>query len=288
MPEDDDFAAGFAALPPAAANDRPAEPTAPVEAKPAEQPPADQPAAEVKAEPPAIDEAAKLKAEIADALHRERSSANRVSAFQKENDALKRRLAELEAAEAARKKAPEAPADDSDLDDVLTGAPDLKAAVEARLKRATEPLLRQLEEVTGRLKEVDERASKAVADVQPLRQRSEQAEAQQVAAALHEQFPGWTNEVREPRFQRWLGEQSAEIRALYENGTTVQQAGTVLRLYRADTGALAKPAAAPAAADKTTDATARLRAATGIPSRPNTAKVDDRDDFSAGFRMAVK
>ena len=300
MPEEaDDFSAGFSQTEPAAepstkdvdkktSPPEPAQDAAPApepeaEAKPSDQEPDEEP-----------DPIADLKKRLDDASHRERSSANRVSVFMKENNQLKEKLdsltKEIEGLKAARAAPEPEPEADEELDDVLAGAPDLRAAVEKRLKRATQPLQKQLQEALDRLKEVDERSTQAAADLQPLRERSEQAQTEQVLAELDRTHAGWRDTVRSDAFQRWLGEQPPEIRHLYETGRTVRSASTVLRLYQADAGASGKAPANGAgngAASATDAGKARLREAAGIRSKGTTPKVDDKDSFSAGFRLAT-
>lgn len=295
MDEDkDDFAAGFRGDSQSADSVSTEKGDAPLADK---QPAQDAPAASDKpaegaAELPKGNEADPLESarrEIAEALHRERSSANRLSHFMRENTQLKDKLAdvekkvnELSAAKAAPAKAP---ADEGELDDVLAGAPDLKAAVEARIKRATASLRSELDEFKGRLTKVDEAASKAAAELQPLRERDEQAEAQRVYTELDRQFTGWRDEVTSPAFRTWLEAQPREVQHLYQTGRTVAQAATVLKLYRADSGASGKPA--PAGQDTAAANAARLKDAAGIRSKATTPKPDDRDSFSAGFRMST-
>lgn len=238
-----------------------------------------------KAEEP--DPLAAIRKELAEAQHRERSSASRVSAFMKENNQLKERLGAIERQlkEAAAKPPATKRADDAELDDVLAGAPDLRSAVERRIERATAELRKQVEELGGKLTEVDKAASKAAADLQPLRERDEQAELGRVFGELDKQLPGWREQVKSPEFKSWLEGQPSEIQALYENGRTVAQASTVIKLYRTDTGASGKPAEKPAGTDEAAAKAARLKEAAGIRSKATTPKADDRDSFAAGFRM---
>lgn len=258
---------------------------APAESTPAEQP-ADKPAG------PTLESLAK---DLEAAQHRERSSANRISAFARQNEALQRQLAELQekvnkgaAAPAAAAPAP-APADD-----VLSKAPDLEAAVAKRVKDALDPVLKTVEEATQRAGKAEEAATRVTEVVEPIRQRAEKSTFEETWTALDKDFTGqWRADIKSQAFADFIGSASKEIQSLHKRAVTPAECSDVLDLFYAKRGGRPQPKTTPAdetAAPAATDATpnqARLRQAAGVPSRGNSRPpAPAANDFDGAFSQA--
>lgn len=292
---DDDFDKAFAEMtgkPNESASEAPAS---------GEKPPADDaaaaashPGAPNQAEPsqatqPAggTDEVAELRRQLQESQQRERSSAGRVSHFMRENTqhadrlrALETELQELRAAKAA----PAQPAStDEELNDALAEAPELRAAVDRRVSKATAALQSKLEAAITQLGEVGKKVDSAAQAVEPLVSREEQRQVQTVWEALDQRFTGWRDEVKAPAFQSWLGSQPRPIQDLYLHGQALEDAATVLTLYRASTGAPKSEATPPAAAGKSDANQQRLREAAGIAPVPRGPVATKKDDFEGSF-----
>ena len=216
----------------AQAQDKEAAPSGP-QAKPEAQEPSQEPDGQVQA----------LQRQLTDALHRERSSANRISSFMRENNALKARVQELESeVSALRSRAQAITAEASgEEDDSFGEAPELKRAIERRVAAIVQPLQAELDETKDRLRRTHERADMAAQAIEPLVSRAQQAEMDQIFGGLDAEFGAtWRQEVATERFAQWLQTKSPAIQQLYNAGTTLHEAAEVLDLYRAQTGALSQ------------------------------------------------
>lgn len=265
-------------------------PAEPVPAEPKE-PPAElkeDPPAPVKAEPapPTIEE---LQRQVQDALHRERSSAHRISAFAKENNQLAAQVADmrkkLEELTAAREAASPQPApSDDDEPDYLADAPDMRKSVEKLIEKATSDMRKQLEAANRKLEEVGAKAATVEEHFEPIRRQNEQQQYEQTFSALDKQFtPAWRDEVRTERFAGWLESQAPQIQDLYHKGITPAESSTVLKLYFADTKTTPPP---PATAGSNSNE--RLRLAGGIAPRGSSARTAEpaADDYEGAFAYA--
>lgn len=268
--------------PPAPAPAEPKEPQAPVEPK--------EPEATAKVEPePAPPTVEELQRQVQDALHRERSSAHRISAFAKENNQLaaqvadmRKKLEELAAREAAPPP-PAPPSADDDEPDYLADAPDMRKSVEKLIEKATSDMRKQLEAANKKLEEVGAKAATVEEHFEPIRRQNEQQQYEQTFSELDKQFtPAWREEVRTERFAGWLDSQAPQIKHLYQNGVTPAESGTVLKLYFADTKTTTPP---PAPAGNSNE---RLRLAAGIAPRGSSARTAEpaADDYEGAFAYA--
>ena len=241
------------------------------------------PAAKPAATPaPTADE---LQRQLQDALHRERSSANRISAFARQAEEAKQRAAALERQLKERETAPAKPAP-ANIDDVLTQAPELQAAVERRLSQAVEPLKAALDAANARLQELGDVAQTVASQVDPLVSREVEREQQATERRLDEAFGNWRDTVRNNDFKAWLNRQPEAVRTLYQNGRTYEEAATVLKLFNADKPAApastAQPAATPAAGSAAANQD-RLRQAVGVRSSTVPRMAPKADDFEGAF-----
>jgi len=279
---------GFAKARPALASADPVELNSDV---PASEPaaaaepaqPAQQPANTASAD---VSEGAVLKRQLADMAHRERSSANRISTFARQNTELQSQVqamqAQLLALSQPRANAPGA--QDTDEPDVLDGADDLRGAVERRVERATSQLRQQLDAAVTRVGAAEAAAMQAARSVEPLMQERAQADINSVTNQLNTDFGGWDKLMPTPAFQDWITSKPDAIQSLYRQGNTFGDTSVVLRLYAAETGHQFKAAGQPAADTRQPQASDSLRMAAGI--RPRSAGAGVRpnsDDFEGAF-----
>lgn len=295
MEEADQFDAAFAEFskqpeaPPQAEAQAAPEPVA-ATAPPAQPAPAE-PEPKSESAPPSVDE---LQRQVKEALHRERSSANRISAFAQENNKLQSMIAEmrqrLDALDAAKAAPAAAPA--TDEADVLANAPDLEAAVQKRVRAVTAGLESTVTELRKRLDQTEQVATQAKAGLDPIVAREERQQHEAVWNALDTRFsPAWREDIKTPDFDGWLKEQPRQIVEIFETAKTAQDSASVLTLYYAAKG---KPitAAAPSAPAANPN-TERLRMAAGVAPRgnqrpPSGPAPDDFDGNFALFSQALK
>lgn len=228
-----------------------------------------------------------LKGQLQELAHKERSSANRVSVFMRQNAQLQEQVAALEAkvatltAELSSAKATKAtPAQNDGLNDVLEDAPELKAAVESRIQRAldsaTRELREQLDAANTKLAEVGQTADQAARQIEPLASREEQRANEQVKEQLDKVFPNWRASIQTEGFGKWIGEQPGHIQSLFKTGKTFAEAAAVLKLFYADEGARKAPQGEGAGSTA-------LRNAAGIAPRAATRLPVNKDDFEGAF-----
>jgi hypothetical protein len=269
-----------------AANVKPAEApkkTDPVVPKEPEEPKAAAPEATPapkEQQPP--DTVESMKRERDEALHRERSSANRISHFKRESTKHQEQVASL-TAEVAALKAQAKPApkpEEADQHDMLEDAPDLKAAVERRIERATKGLREELSAANSKLAEVDQTANRAAQSIEPLVGREDERVKQSTRAELDKLFPSWQGDINTPKFQEWLKQQLVQIRNLYKEGKTVAECSSVLKLFYADKGV---PKVDPAPSAKSLTDAARLQNAGGISPRAAVRTAAGAEDFDGAF-----
>lgn len=242
------------------------------------------------AQPPE-DTVESLRAQLKELEHKERSSANRVGAFMREGNQLKARAQELErevtrlTAELATAKVVkpvETPASTQALNDVLEDAPELKAAVEGRIRTALDAATRELREkldaATNQLAEVSQTATQAAQRIEPLANREEQRSTDLVKEQLDKAFPSWKTDIQGGDFGEWLHGQTEQVQAMFHKGRTFAEAGSVLKLFYADKGAPVIPPAGSGAANN--DA---VRKAAGIAPRANVKPVVNNEDFDGAF-----
>jgi type II secretory pathway component PulM len=269
---------------PAAAVEPAAEPApaAPAEAVEAPAPAAPAPSAE------------ELQRQVREALHRERSSANRISSFAKENQSLKaavdemrRKLDELSAAKAAPTPAP-APA--ADLEDVLSDAPDLKASVQRLIASEKDPLLKEIEKLRADLQETRGIATHVQQTFEPIAEREIRSQHEQVWKSLDEKFsPTWRDDVKSADFDEFL-KSGEHWQKAFESAKTASDSAAVLGAYYVARGIERKPAPAQAASPATNPNTERLRLAAGVAPRGNQRPPvgPAADDFEGNFAEAMK
>lgn len=231
---------------------------------------------------PASDRVVELERQLAEALHRERSSANRISERDRQANALADQVRQLQAQiQELQARAVQAPTEQSEGEpDVLDEAEDLRSAVEKRVKNQVAPLQQKLTEAERRAQEAEAAARAAAQAVEPLVAERQKQQLLDLANKLDDDFDGWRDEVKTSRFQQWLQSVPPEIQQLYSRADSFDSASRVLKLYSADVGHAFKRrdiAAPQPAADG-------LRKAVGI--RPGVAGAGARpnpNDFDAAF-----
>lgn len=234
-----------------------------------------------------------LKRQLDQAIHRERSSAARVSAFQKEKDRL---LAELKVAQDAAAKAVQAPAPATPppqaRDDVLSNAPDLEQAVSLRINEAMEKANKAVAEANARAEAAISAAEELRASVDPLVNRRQEESRTETWKALDERFTGydWRGDLKTSEFDAWLADAPDPVKQMFEKGQTVKESAAVLSLFYSATG---KKPAAPAAANeaRANPNQERLRQAAGIAPRGGQRQQPSgpaEDDFEGNFAAAAK
>lgn len=289
---DQHFATAAQKPDPAPAETQPAAVEVPEPAAVVEAPAPQAPAAEAKApaEPVPLEE---LQASMADLRHRERSSANRVSTFMRKNAELEQLVAEMRQKLDALQTAPAPAAPAPAADDVLTSAPDLEAAVRTRVQEAIAPLLKRVDETTGRVDQVGRIATEARQTVEPIAQQRHQETIAATHKGLDEQFtPKWREDVSSASFAEWLPSQPKWVRELHQSAVTLEDSATVMGRYYATHGRPAPTPAAPAAtaAPAANPQQERLRLAAGIAPRGSARAPAGpaADDFEGHFAMAAR
>lgn len=227
-----------------------------------------------------------LQKQLADALHRERSSANRISAFARQNEELRRQLSDL-SDKLNKSAAPAAP--QSHEPDMLDQTPDLEAAVKRRVKELIDPVMKTIDEVAKRAGAADEKATKVIEVVEPIRQTDKQRQFNETYAELDKQLgTKWREDM--PSVQEWASK-DPDTHKQFSSATTPIQCLRLLRNFYAEQGQAMPTPAKPepeAPAKPASPNTERLRMATGIPSRSTvTPAMSAADEFSATFRQVV-
>lgn len=236
---------------------------------------------------------AELQRQLAEALHRERSTANRMSSRDRENQELRRQLEALQQ-QLNELKARPAPAPAARTEpDVLDGADDLRAAVERRIAEHLAPIEGKLTEAQKRANDAEAAALAAAKRVDPLLEdRQAKAEAE-VVTLLDDQFDGWVPAIRSNEFRLWLGRKPAAIQSLFNEGRQFDDCASVLRLYSAETGHAFKKRET--AQPTQPEPVASLRSAAGIRpgalptinARPNPQDFDGAfDEFTRNRKQA--
>ena len=241
-----------------------------------------------------------LASRLQESEQRARSSEGRLSAFSRQVQeaeararAAERALATERQARAAAAPAPVATPPE-DEDDILKQSPELRTAIERRVAKALAPVQTALEQATARLAQIDETANTAARHVEPLVARHAQQEMDATHRRLDEAFPAWRDIVQSGNFKTWLNEQPKQVKQLYEEGASFDEAAVVLKLFNAGTPSAAPAAAAPAApTSKTTVINPdRVRAAVGIrpttPPRPATVPEDFEGAFAVFAQQIAK
>lgn len=270
---------------PAAETSAPAKPAATTD-----NPPGDRAAsASAPAKPGAArpGDADPIDERLVQALHRERSSANRISAFATENNRLKAALAERDRELSALRAKPASPVSaPTRAEDVLGQAPDLEASIQARIADALRPHQEALESAQRRLSEVDGMARQAAESVQPLSEAEERRQITNVMSQLDNTFsPAWRKDIKTADFVSWLNAQDSIVQDRYENATTFGASSTVLQMYYANKGITRRPVAQGAASAQATppQAADRLRRASGIAPRSSATLSTKPEDFDGAF-----
>lgn len=240
-----------------------------------------------------------LERALAEALHKERSAANRISAadrrsneLQRDNEALRRQIEEL------RKAAPAgAAAGAQNPDDVLAQSPELAEAVQRRIQAATVDLMARLDAATSRLNELGEATERTASQVKPVVERQAMDAITSVHHALDSRFgQKWRDDIRSVPFKAWLAQQSDAIKDIYENSVSARDTAAVLDLFYVGRGAHALPQAGsqrsvtpPAAAPRSNPNQDRLRDAAGIaPAGRGAPAAPDPNDFDSAFAEAAQ
>lgn len=278
----DEFESAFAEH--AGHTDAPAKEAQAPQPQPAEEPVS----ASAPAQPqpsPASDRVAELERQLAEALHRERSSANRIGERDRQANALADQVRQLQARlqelEKARATAPAAEPEGEP--DVLDGAEDLRSAVEKRVQKQVEPLRQKLTEAEQRALNAEAAARAAAESVQPIVAKHQEQSLAELSTKLDDEFDGWRSEVKTPQFQQWLQSVEPAVQEMYRGADNFKDASRVLKLYSVDTGRAFKPRQQPDPQPQSEQG-ANLRNAVGI--RPGVAGTGARpnpNDFDSAF-----
>lgn len=239
---------------------------------------------------------------LGEALHKERSNANRISTNDRRANELAAENAELKKQLAALKTSQKpAATGGKTIDDVLSNAPELQDAVNRRIEEAlasaTKPMQDALDAANAKLAEVGETAVKAVNAVEPMVQRDAEKAITSVMGQLDDAFtPGWRKEVSGLDFKLWLRKQGRGVQSVYEDSTSFEDSASVLDLYYQTKGGRpqsATPAANGATPNANTNAQPaasrqqdRLRDAAGIAPRQAARVSDKKDDYEGSFEEA--
>lgn len=257
------------------------------------QPAAEPVSASAPAQPqpaPASDRIAELERQLAEALHRERSSANRIGERDRQANALAEQVQQLQARirELEQARATPPANEPEGEPDVLDGAEDLRSAVEKRVQKQVEPLKQKLTEAEQRAQNAEAAARAAAESVQPIVAKHQEQSLLELKTQLDDNFDGWRNEVKAPKFQQWLQSAPPEIQSLYQRADSFDVASRVLKLYSVDTGHVFKPRQKPEPQPQPEQGTS-LRNAAGIrPGSAGTGARPNPNDFDSAFAEFAK
>lgn len=234
---------------------------------------------------------AELTRQLAEAQHRERSSANRISPLNQQNDSLRSENAQLKARiSELEKQLASAPANSGgggDADDALSEAPDLRQAVVNLVDKQVQPLRQQLTEAQRKAQEAEQRASQVAQVVDPIVSDRQEQELQVIFGGLNQRYDGdWRAEIKQDRFKSWLSTQPQAIKDLYLNGETLNESAAVLDLYSSQTGHLKRKEAGGQASPEeiARQRNERLAKASGLKSGGGAPAVKKaNDDFDSAF-----
>ena len=215
-----------------------------------------------------------LRRQLSEANHRERSSAQRVSAFQRKFNEAEIEIASLrKRAEAAAPAAAPELQDDDDASALLKEMPDLSRALDRavakRVKESVDVVQQQVQQVEQ--------------GMQPLRQRAEQDAVRAEIAVVEKEFPGWRDTVFSPDFEQWIGAKPSVIRQAYDQASSAADALEFLRMFDRERAKPATPAQDNAQAGSKQ---ARLERAVGPQSKAVARPVGGLpapDDFDGAF-----
>ena len=232
-----------------------------------------------------------LRRQLTEAQHRERSASSRMSARDRQSNAVAQENARLKAQlEALQKPAPKPAAQEPQEPDVLDDAKELEEAVNVRVRKQLKPFEEQMAAANARAAAAEEAAARANGFIQPIVDDRAAKAVADVHTHLNDNFGGWQEAVsqKNEQFHGWLDSQPDAIRSLFEHGKTVADTSAVLTLYSAQTGhqfTRKQSAAADAGADKrTANSSSALRNAVGLPSRPaGSSARPDPSDFDGAF-----
>jgi len=268
-----------------APGDKPQEQAAPAADPLQQSAPPKGPAKDEPAKQPAADSGKPdTERQLAEALHRERSSANRLSHFMRENNRLTQRVQALEQ-ENADLKAKVGGSSSPAAKDVLAEAPELEAAVRSRVDAALAPLQAKLDAANARLAEKDGGHDFAAAQAAPQPGQDDALEVAKTHQQLDAAFPSWRADTASVDFVRWLNAQPVSVQNAYEHAVGFNDCATVMRLYYAAKGAPKQQQTQTPPATQHTPAQDRLRQAAGIAPRAGLVPNPEakKDDFEGSF-----
>lgn len=231
-----------------------------------------------------------LQAQLKDLQHRERSSANRVSVFMRENQALAAQIAELRKAREAPASAP-APKAPEPNDDVLSAAPDLDAAVAKRVQAVVEPLVKRVAAAEGRVEDIDRVTREVKTAVDPISQKALEEAIASTHKALDLSFTKqWRKDVSSAKYEEWLSRQPADVQHQAAHAITVEDTSAVLARFYAVHGWPKREPEQPQPTPAGNSQQERLRLASGIQPRgaPRAQAGPKDDDFEGHFAIALK
>lgn len=268
-PAADEFEAAFAAAhserpaQPAAQADTPSTGNAPgsTDAQPGQAGAAD-PNPEQRQDPPSEleqlrAECRRLDHELAQALHRERSVAGRISASDQRSAKLQARVTELEQ-QLQRQSA----AGPRDLDDVLAESPELEQAIQRRIDNATRELQARLDAAAPSAQADHQPAAAQQPQVDPAEHQATKADTM---AKLDQAHPLWRQHAGSSAFAQWLNRQRQQVQDAFANAYDFPTASAVLQaFYAAHPAAAQQNERAKLARDQNTE---RAAASSGTPSR---------------------
>jgi hypothetical protein len=178
-----------------------------------------------------------LQAQLAERQAYERTLNGRLSAADRENIALRQRLAQSSAPMQQPVTQPPARQDEDDPDDPLTNAPDLERAVNKRVQRATRALEAELQQSRAQLAQVDAELRTTQQVVQPMQQAQRDNLIRDTHAAMDEQFgPAWRDAVRSDSYAAWLDEQPDFMQRAASEAVTPKQTASILKHFFSDVG----------------------------------------------------
>lgn len=231
---------------------------------------------------------AELEAELAQALHRERSVAARISSndrrsndLSKANAALQQQVADLTAKLAAKGSAASA----ESADDVLARSPELQEAINRRIEAATAQLRAGKDAA-----EKDSGSADEAAEVTDDQRRIFAQSVDDCRAFLDSRFSKqWRADVDSLEFARWIAKQPDVIQTRFATSVSPTETSDVLEAFYA-AGVRPRASQAQAANTNTTPPASagqrqqdRMKQAAGIAPRVAVEKPDSKDDFDGAF-----
>jgi hypothetical protein len=198
-------------------------------------------------------------------IHKYNSDLGRQNAYQKQIEGLKQQNNALRKQSSGEGNAKP--------DTLKEDYPDIAEGTDSRINRATEPLMRKIEELEEKLTPIQEKQQKDAIGEQ--------------YNQLEQEHPDYIEISKDVQFHNWLGAQPLPVQAMI-NSEDANEASYLLRLYKNDKGLVTEQEEVPSELKQRREK--QLRQAQNVPSRGGRSQeiVPPNDDFDAAFDFFAK